>query len=183
VKKIRIIILHVLFATLGSILVGLVFYHLAVFQPRYAAFQFVVLGASIGLLLGCARFLPPRAFLVVPVVVWVLNSLVARSRTGRLLLRDAVFVLGLSAAAYGAERIAARARIAESELNRATLKILVLLLGYFAAGMILCLVSGARSLGMYASIYSQMGLLLAIGSVMGIELGETITKQTGESVV
>ncbi len=72
-KKIRIIILHVLAATLGSILVGFVFYHLAVFQPRYAAFQFVVIGASIGLLLGCARFLPPKAFLVMPVVVWALQ--------------------------------------------------------------------------------------------------------------
>ena len=181
--KIRIVIFHVLTGTLGSILVGLVFFHLAVFQPRYSAFQFVMYGASIGLLLGCARVLSPTAFLVVPVAVWALNSLVAHSRTGRLLLRDAVFVLGLSAAAYGAERMVTRARIAGSALNRATLKILVLLLGYFAAGMILCLVSGVNDLGTHASFYSQMGLLLAIGSVMGIELGEGIIKQTGESVV
>jgi hypothetical protein len=180
--KSRGIILHVVAGTLGSTIVGLVFYQARVFDLHNAAFQFVLFGATIGLLLGCARRLSLRAFLVAAVLAWAFCSLVSRSSTWELLLRDAVIVAGLSVGAYAAMRLVALAKAAGSVAKRSLIRIAALVAGYLAAGMLLCIVWRAADAAAIARIYARMGLLLAAGTVVGIEVGEWVVRRVGKAV-
>ena len=175
--KTRGIVLHVVAGTLGSTVVGLIFYQARVFDLHNAAFQFVLIGAAIGFLLGCARYLSLRAFLIATVLAWAFCALVARSRTGELLLRDAVMVAGLAVGVYAAERLVAVAKTAGSVAKRSLIRIAAVAAGYLAAGMLLCVFWDEANMGAYARIHARMGLLLAVGTVLGIEAGQWIARR------
>jgi len=154
----------------GSILIGIAFHRMRVFDIRMAAFQFITLGITVSMLLGLARAVSWRVFVLSAVALFALNAAVARSTTPGLLLRDAVFVGGLAAAAYLAERLAARAAVAASVLRRSAVRVAVLVGGYFAAGMALCLAMDISQAGRLACVYAHMGLLIAVGVVAGVEV-------------
>jgi len=173
-RQIRCVVFHGVAAAIGAILFGLPFFGIAVFKPHYAPFQFVVLGVAVGLLLGASLVVTIPQYIAVTALVWVAHVLVVGSRTWPFIVRDAAFVLGLSAAVLVSQQILARAGNQISIVRRTFLRAGVLFLGYVAAGASLYAAWGVENWTYQLGLYGQLGLVLAVGSVVGVELGQAL---------
>jgi hypothetical protein len=137
-------------------------------------FVLVLLGFCAGLLLGASRIYPFPKYFCVTLLVWAFHSFVAHSHTWPSLARDAAYVLCLSAAVFGSREVIVRSGSENSLMKRSLLRVGALLLGYLAAYTSLSLAWGVERLGVRIAEQGQMGLLLATGSVLGVEIAEGI---------
>jgi hypothetical protein len=175
--KVRYILLHGIAAAVGAILFGLPYFRLNVFHYHNQAFQLVILGFFIGILIAASEASALPQYVVVTALVWLVHVLVVRSSTWPAFLRDAVYLAGLSAAAYGSQRILARAGGRVKRMGRSLLRVAALLVGYFAARVGLCLLWGVEDWAREVGFMGQLGLVLAVGSVVGVEVGKAIAGQ------
>ena len=173
-RTIRSILLHGLAAAVGSTLFGLAFCGPRVLDHHDRDFQLVLLGMCAGLLLGTVRFCTLSQYAIGTVLVWVIHLLVAQSTTWPYWVRDATYVLGLSLAVLGSQLVLVRSGADTSRMKRSLLRVGALLVGYLAAYVSLSLAWDVRQLAARLPEHSQMGLLLAVGSVLGVEFGEAI---------
>jgi hypothetical protein len=171
--KTRAVVQAVISGTSGSIVVGVVFYGVHVFNVKMTAFQFVSFGAAISLLLGLAKVRSVQLAPVAFIVVWAFTSLLARSMSRDLLIRDGVFALGLTASAYLGQLLAGKPNVAASVWMRMAVRVAALWAGYFLAGMVMCVVVGVYT-ATYTLYFVRTGLLLAAGTVGGIEVGRLV---------
>jgi hypothetical protein len=156
--------------TMASILVGLLFFGVQVFNYRSPACQFVIFGATISFLISVARTYDMRPLLYSSLAVIFLLPLLTNSIQKLLLdcvVRDCVFGVCIVASILGARWLKDLKPVRGKVLNEMVLWTLAVVAAYLVASSILAMLfSEGRNVG-YFVYQVRLGLLVGMGVSVG----------------
>lgn len=172
-SSIKRIALSTIFGGVGSILIGLLFYHLKIFDYHNWAFSFIVLGFCFAYLYSS---LENKVNYIGPVLIVLFISIVIlHSYKLNVIIRETVYISVLSIAVYGIYIIINK-KLKGIMLYRIALWGCVFGIGYLLATVILALIH-SHSLDMRAvAICVKHGLLIGSGIGIGIEIKNKVIR-------
>ena len=178
-QKVKQFVLTTVFAALGAVAVGFLFLRQNIFEVRLPAFVFLSGGLTDGIIFSTLRVASIRNSLAIVFLIVLAHVVLNRPIFWVYALRDALFVLGLSAALfvflryffehYRGQRVGRPLILSSLVAIAYTFVTVILDLAFLFSG-------GAPTLNLAQAVYFNLaqGFLLGIGLGAGIELSEVL---------